>query len=173
VSLGLLVLRVVVGILFVGHGTQKLFGWFGGHGVDGTGAFFENLGLPPGRQMAVAAGLAEAAGGALLALGLLTPLAAAGLTSVMLTAIWSAHRQQGLWATEGGYEYNLVLMAALFALAAVGPGDWSLDQALNISAAGSGWALAQLGAGIGGAVVLVAFGRTWARHDPGHPQPVG
>src|SRR3954454_5156260 len=125
-DLGRTALRSVIGPLFVGHGTQKLFGWFGGHGVDGTGAFFENLGLPPGREMAVAAGIAETAGGALLALGLLTPLAAAGLTSVMLTAIWSAHRQKGLWATEGGDEYNLVLLAALFALAAVGPGDWSL-----------------------------------------------
>src|SRR6185437_15960543 len=89
-NLGRLVLRVTVGSIFIEHGTQKLFGWFGGHGPDGTGQFFESLGLRPGRTNAIAAGAAEAGGGLMLALGLATPLAAASLASVMLTALRTA-----------------------------------------------------------------------------------
>src|SRR3954471_7383566 len=111
-SLGLLVLRVVIGLLFVGHGTQKLFGWFGGHGLEGTGGFMASLGYRPGRQHALLAGLSEAGGGALFALGLFTPLAVAILIGVMVNAIGSAHWDNGLWVTNGGYEYPLVLCAA-------------------------------------------------------------
>ncbi|MBV8958491.1 MAG: DoxX family membrane protein, partial [Actinobacteria bacterium] len=96
-STALLLLRVVVGLLFVGHGTQKLFGWFGGHGLEGTGQFFENLGLKPGIKHARAAGAAEAGGGALIALGLLTPAAAAALIGVMSTAIRTVHLKNGPW----------------------------------------------------------------------------
>src|SRR3954452_10661158 len=110
VNLGKLALRGVVGPLFVGHGTQKLFGWFGGHGVEGTGGFFENqLGLSPGKRHATAAGLSEAAGGALLTAGAFTPVAAAAITGTMVTAIRKAHAQNGPWVSEGGYEYNAVL----------------------------------------------------------------
>src|SRR2546430_14036053 len=91
-ELGLLVLRATVGLLFIGHGAQKLFGWFGGHGPDGTGQFFESTGLRPGRALAVWAGAAELLGGLPLALGLLPPAGAALLTAVMLTAIWTVHR---------------------------------------------------------------------------------
>src|ERR1051325_9168757 len=105
-SLGLLVLRVVVGLLFFGHGTQKLFGWFGGHGLTGTGQFFDSIGLRPGRQKALAAGIAEAGGGTLRVLGLATPAAAAGLIAVMLTAIRTVHLPNGPWNSDGGYEYN-------------------------------------------------------------------
>jgi len=86
-KLARLFLRLTIGGLFVGHGTQKLFGWFGGHGLDGTGQFFESLGMRPGRRNALAAGVAEAGGGAALAVGLATPLAASALTATMLTAI--------------------------------------------------------------------------------------
>src|SRR2546423_420034 len=158
-SLGLLVLRLVVGLLMMGHGCQKVAGCFGGAGPEKTGAFFESLGLRPGTHMALAAGVAEAAGGALISLGLLTPVGAAVLSAVMITAIWTAHRSAGLWATAGGFEYNLVLLATFFALAGVGPGTWSLDNALGLDLAGDGWALAQLGVGLLGAVVAVALGR--------------
>ena len=106
-------LRVVIGGLFVGHGAQKLFGWFGGHGIDGTASFFEQIGIRPGRRNAIAAGAAEAGGGAALALGLATPLAASTLTGVMLTAIHRVHLKNGPWVGNRGYEYNLVLIATV------------------------------------------------------------
>src|SRR4051794_25644824 len=117
-----LALRGVVGGLFVGHGTQKLFGWFGGHGPDGTGQFFENLGLRPGKRNAIAAGAAEAGGGALLALGAATPLAATAVASTMVTAIRKVHAPKGPWVSEGGWEYNAVLITAMAVLAESGPG---------------------------------------------------
>ncbi|MBV9049589.1 MAG: DoxX family protein, partial [Solirubrobacterales bacterium] len=89
--LGRLLLRLIVGGLFFGHGTQKLFGWFGGHGLDATAGMFEQLGMRPGKRNAIAAGAAEAGGGAAVVLGLATPLAAASLISVMLTAINRVH----------------------------------------------------------------------------------
>ena len=159
-NLGLLVVRLAVGMLMMGHGAQKLFGSFGGHGPAGTGGFFESLELTPGRQMAILAGVGELVGGALLALGLLTPLSAALLSAVLLTAAWTAHRAAGIWVAEGGYEYNLVLITGLFALTAVGPGDWSLDNALGIDANGTGWALAELGAAVIAAVGAVVVGRS-------------
>src|SRR5438874_9317883 len=103
-NLGLLILRVVVGGLIVGHGTQKLFGWFGGHGLDGTGGFFESVGHRPGRQMALMAGLSEAGGASLLILGLFTPLGCAMIIGTMIVAAVSVHWQNGPWATNGGYE---------------------------------------------------------------------
>ena len=111
-----LLLRLIVGVLFFGHGTQKLFGWFGGGGLDATAQAFEHLGMRPGRRNAIAAGTAEAAGGAALALGLATPLAASALTATMLTAINRVHLKNGPWASNGGYEYNVVLIATLLAL---------------------------------------------------------
>src|SRR5437588_7005794 len=105
-KLGLTALRWVIGGLFAGHGAQKLFGWFGGHGLEGTGKFFESIGLRPGRRHATAAGAAEAGGGVLLALGLFTPAAAATLIGVMSQAIRIVHLKNGPWVTEGGYEYN-------------------------------------------------------------------
>ena len=159
-NLGLLVVRLAVGMLMMGHGAQKLFGSFGGHGPAGTGGFFESLGLTPGRQMAILAGVGELVGGALLALGLLTPLSAALLFAVLLTAAWTAHRAAGIWVAEGGYEYNLVLITGLFALTAVGPGEWSLDNAMGIDANGTGWALAELGAALIAAAGAVVIGRS-------------
>jgi putative oxidoreductase len=145
-----LILRAAVGGLFIGHGTQKLFGWFGGHGLEATGQAFEGLGLRPGRHHAVAAGIGEAAGGAALALGAATPLAAASLTATMLTAIDRVHFKNGPWVTNGGYEYNLVLIAAALVVAETGPGPLSVDHALGVERSGPGWALAALAAGIVG-----------------------
>jgi putative oxidoreductase len=159
-ELGLFVIRAVIGLLFAGHGAQKLFGWFGGHGPGGTGRFFESLGLRPGREMALIAGAGEITGGLLLATGLLTPLAAAILMAVMFTAGWTAHRPKGLWITEGGYEYTLVLAAAVFAVATGGPGEWSLDAALAIDWAGPGWALAALAVAVAVAAASIAAGRS-------------
>jgi putative oxidoreductase len=155
-TLGLLVLRIVVGALFVGHGAQKLFGFFGGHGLDGTGAFFESLGLRPGRMMALAAGLAELTGGALFALGLLTPLAATLLIAVMVTAIATVHGRNGVWVTNGGFEYNLVLAAVPFAVASIGAGKWSLDHVLGLQVAGAKWALTALVLGVIGGLASAA-----------------
>jgi putative oxidoreductase len=151
-KIGRLLLRLVVGGLFVGHGTQKLFGWFGGNGLDATAQGFEQLGLRPGRPNAIAAGSAEAGGGALLALGLQTPLAASVLIATMLTAIHRVHASNGPWVTNGGYEYNLVLIAAALALVDAGPGALSLDGARDRERTGPGWTLAALGAGVIGAL---------------------
>jgi putative oxidoreductase len=168
---GLTVLRVIVGALFVGHGTQKLFGWFGGHGLEGTGQFMETLGLKPGRRQALASGAAEAGGGALLALGLLTPVAVAALIGVLSTAIKTVHLEHGPWATDNGYEYPLALIAALVAIADVGPGDISLDRALDIEVSGPVVALLALGAGVGGAALLTRGGGTEAPSAVPAPAP--
>lgn len=156
-KIGRAALRVTVGALFVGHGTQKLFGWFGGPGLEATAKGFESFGLRPGKANAIAAGAAEAGGGALLALGLATPVAGSVLTATMLTAINRVHAKNGPWVGNGGYEYNLVLIAAALALVEVGPGALSLDGALERERSGSGWALAALGAGALGAVGAHAF----------------
>lgn len=143
-ALGLFVLRVVVGGLFIGHGSQKLFGFFGGHGLQGTGALFDSLGFRPGRSMALAAGLGELIGGGLFACGLLTPLAAVLLIGVMVPAIGAVHWRNGLWASDGGFEYNLVLVSVTFAVTSIGAGKWSLDHVLGLHSAGVSWALAAL-----------------------------
>jgi len=111
-SIGLLILRLVVGLALAAHGTQKLFGWFGGYGLSGTAGFLEQLGFVPGRRNALFAGLAETAGGLLLALGLATPVAAAMLIAVMVVAAVSAHLKHGFFAHNQGYEYTLVLATA-------------------------------------------------------------
>ncbi len=147
---GRLLLRATVGPLFIGHGTQKLFGWFGGHGVDGTAAAFEQLGMRPGRRHALGAGAAETAGGVLIALGALTPVGAALLTGVMTTAIRKVHAKNGPWASEGGFEYNAVLIAAVAALVETGPGRPSLDAAALPRLKGPALALASVAAGAAG-----------------------
>jgi putative oxidoreductase len=157
-KLGLALLRSVVGLLFVGHGLQKLAGWFGGHGLEGTGQAFEGLGLTPGRRHAVAAGVSEAAGGALLAAGLATPLGATLISGTMITAIRKVHARNGPWVTQGGYEYNLTLLAVVFAIVDVGPGEWSLDERLGIAKSGPLLALAQLAAGLAGSIVATTVG---------------
>jgi putative oxidoreductase len=128
---GLLLIRLVVGLLLVGHGAQKLFGWFGGYGPKGTGGWMESIGIKPGVFMAVAAGLMELLGGALFALGLLTPLAALLITVTMLGAIFKVHGPNGIWATANGYEYPLVLIAVAIGIALTGAGSYSIDALLR------------------------------------------
>lgn len=161
-DLALLVLRLVVGLFFVGHGAQKLFGAFGGHGIEGTAGFFESIGIRPGRRNALAAGWSELLGGALLAAGLLSPLAAVLLISVMTTAVITVHGKNGPWVTEQGYEYNAVLVAVAFLIAAV-PGDWSLDAAFGLGGDhGIGFALGALAVGVAGGILAVVAGRAGA-----------
>ena len=167
-DLALLVLRVVVGLLFVGHGAQKLFGAFGGGGLDGTAGMFDSIGLRPGWLHARAAGTAEFAGGALLALGLFTPFAAAVLIAVMTTAVITVHGSNGIWNTNQGYEFNLVMAAVVFALAGVGAGAWSLDNAFGFDLNGTAWAIGALVVGVIGGIGTVLSGRTVASREP-HP----
>jgi putative oxidoreductase len=165
----MLVLRATIGILFMGHGLQKLRGWFGGHGLEGTAQFFESLGLRPGKRHASTAGLAETTGGALLTLGFLTPAAQALVTGTMAVAIDRVHLRNGPWSAQGGYEYNLVLIAATFAITSVGPGPLSLDDALGIEMTGDEWALAGLGAGLAGAAAINAIGARMGE-EPAPPE---
>jgi putative oxidoreductase len=165
-KIGRLLLRAAVGGFFVGHGTQKLFGWFGGYGLKGTTEGFAQLGLRPAKVHATAAGVAEAGGGALMVAGLETPLAAAALTATMLTAINRVHLKNGPWSTNGGYEYNVVLIAAALAIAEVGPGPLSLDAARGKEREGSGWALAALAAGVAGAAGAHFYSESQPEPEP-------
>ena len=130
INIGLLIIRLVVGLLFVGHGAQKLLGWFGGYGLKGTGGWFESIGMKPGVTMALFAGLAELIGGILFALGLLTPLAGILIAGTMAMAIVKVHAPNGLWATANGYEFNLTLLAVAIGISLIGPGQYALDAFL-------------------------------------------
>jgi len=127
-SLNSLFLRVPAGIIFAAHGAQKLFGWFGGYGLAGTGGWMESIGLSPGYLMALAAGSAEFFGGLLLLLGLLTRPAAAVLAFTMLIAIVSVHLPHGLFISNNGYEFGLALLAISLAVLAGGAGRFSVDH---------------------------------------------
>src|SRR3954454_19230065 len=171
-QIGRLAARAVIGGLFVGHGTQKLFGWFGGPGLEGTGEMMEALDMKPSRPNAVAAGLSETAGGALLVAGAATPLAAASLIGTMITAIRKVHKPNGPWVAQGGWEYNAVLIAALTALIDAGPGDVSVDAVLGRKEWGPGWALSGLavgGAASAGAVAMGRRGSSGAASSPADP----
>jgi putative oxidoreductase len=164
-DIALLVLRVVVGLFFAGHGAQKLFGSFGGHGLAGTAGFMESLGMTPGRRHATAAGAAEFVGGILLVLGLITPLGSALVIAVMVVAIATVHVKNGPWVTDGGFEYNAVLIAAAFALAGAGPGEISLDDLIGWmpDITGTGWAFLALAAGVLGGLGAIISGRAGTR----------
>ncbi len=143
---GLFILRGVVGLLLVGHGAQKLFGWFGGYGLRGTGRYLEGLGYRPGLLFALLAGLSEAGGGVLLALGLGTPIAGALLVATMAN-VYSGHEGKGIWNHNGGWEFPLVLGTVGAALAFTGAGVYSLDTTLGRDLAGAEWGAAALAAG--------------------------
>jgi putative oxidoreductase len=153
-SYGLLLLRVVLGLTMSAHGAQKLFGWFGGSGLQGTGGFFGNFGFRAPVLMAGAAGLAEFGGGLLLATGFLTPLGALAITIVMLTAIALVHWPNGFFNSNGGFEFNLLIASAAVALAATGPGRFAIDRAIgwddNLS--GLWWAV-----GVAAAAIAITF----------------
>ncbi|MCT2345949.1 DoxX family protein [Niallia circulans] len=127
INSGLLIIRLVVGLTFVGHGAQKLFGWFGGTGIEGTGNWLKTIGLAKGAKIwAILAGLFEFIGGLLFASGVLTWLGAAMIVIVMIDAIFAVHGKNGYWMTEGGFEYNFVLIAVAIGVALTGPGDYVL-----------------------------------------------
>lgn len=130
---GILLARVVFGSLMAAHGSQKLFGWFGGYGIAGTGGFLESLGFKPGRFFAAAAGFTELAGGALLALGLLGPLGPAMIIAVMVVAIATVHWQHGVFAQNEGVELPLLYAVAAAGLALSGFGAYSLDALLGLT----------------------------------------
>ena len=130
---GLLIARMVFGLLMAAHGTQKLFGWFGGYGLAGTAGFFEQLGFRPGRFFAATAAGSELAAGLLLAFGLLGPLGPALMIAVMVVAMATVHWQHGLFAATNGIEVPLLYSVAALALALTGPGAYSLDAALGLS----------------------------------------
>jgi putative oxidoreductase len=147
-DVGILLLRMTVGLVMAAHGSQKVFGWFGGYGPDGTGQFMEAMGFRPGRRHALAAGYVEFVAGLLLGIGFLTPLAAALIASVMVVAAATVHRKNGFFITSGGFEFNLALGVAALSVAFTGPGALSLDHAAGFAPAGVAW-------GLGAAVVAV------------------
>ncbi|MBI3690426.1 DoxX family protein [Mycolicibacterium psychrotolerans] len=126
-SVGLLILRVVLGVTMAAHGYNK---FFGGGRIKGTAGWFESIGMKPGTFHARVAASTEMAAGIGLALGLLTPIPAAGFVALMLVAAWTVHRHNGFFIVKEGWEYNLVLAAAAVAIAATGAGKYSLDYLL-------------------------------------------
>ena len=163
---GILLLRIVVGTTIAGHGLQKLLGWFDGPGLKGVEQMFRKLGFPAAAAMAVLAALAET-GGLLFAVGLLTPLAALGIAIVMLNAIGSVHWKNGFWNSAGGFEFPLVMLAAVVAVAATGPGRFSADAAIGWERSISGlwWGVGALAA----AMVISALTLLTRRVE--QPQP--
>lgn len=143
------VLRISTGALMAGHGLQKLTKMFGGGGIAGTASSFESMGFKPGRRYAGIAGLTETLGGAMLVAGCHTPLAASMITGVESVAIAKVHAPKGVWSSRGGLEYNLVLIAVVFALTETGPGRFAVDGLLTRRRSGTRWALAELALGLG------------------------
>ena len=157
-KIGRLLARLVIGGLFIGHGTQKWFGWFGGPGFEGATGMMDSLEMRPAKANAHLASGTEAIGGALIAAGALTPFASAGLIATMITAIRKVHLDNGPWAADNGYEYNLVLIAGLLALVDGGPGRPSVDAGLGLEETGPGWALFALAAGAAGSTLAIEAG---------------
>lgn len=168
-SYGILLLRGVLGAIMAAHGAQKLFGWFGGGGPSQTAGGFAQLGFRPPLLAALAAGLAEFGGGTLLAAGLVTPLATLAIAVVMLNAIATVHWRNGFWVMKGGYEFNLLILAASVSLAATGPGRFSLDALIgwadDISGLSWGFAVAGLSA------LVAALTLTLGRRSPSGAGP--
>ncbi|MFJ4440602.1 DoxX family protein [Pseudomonas sp. NPDC089422] len=127
-SLGLSVIRILVGVIFMAHGAQKLFGLFGGYGLEGTGQWMESIGLAPGYLMALLSGSAEFFGGLALVIGLLARPAALALTVTLVVAIFSVHINNGLFMSNNGYEFALALLAGTVAVLIEGAGRFSLDR---------------------------------------------
>lgn len=167
-DLALLIVRLLFGLGLAVHGAQKLFGWYGGYGLEGTGGFFAGLGFRPGKTFALAAGLAEFGGGLLVALGLFGPVGPALMVSVMTVAMLTVHRGKGFLSSNNGSEMPLLYVAGAIALALVGFGAWSLDAALGLSSLwtpATAWTFLALGA-LGGAANLAL-----RRPDPVVAQP--
>jgi putative oxidoreductase len=164
-DVGLLVLRLVLGVTLAAHGYNK---FFGGGRIPGTARWFESIGMKPGKFHATVAATTEMAAGLGLAAGLLTPIPAAGFVSLMLVAAWTVHRHNGFFIVKEGWEYNLVLAVSAIAVATVGPGRLSLDWLIFGHNWLDGWAGLALSAGLGlaGAVgQLLIFFRPPAKQD--------
>ena len=161
---GLLILRLVVGLTMAAHGSQKLFGWFGGGRIEGTAAYFGSLGYRAPATFALLAGLTEFLGGLAIAVGFLVPLAAMGIAVVLLNAIESVKFQNGFWASNGGYELEFLLLASSIGLATAGAGRFSLDRAIGWDDELSGYAIG--GAALAGAIIIGFVTMTWGRGQP-------
>jgi putative oxidoreductase len=166
------VLRALVGVLFLGHASHKFFGsshpvmgFAGGMGPRGTADYMESKGLRPGLANVVVAGLAELVSGALLVMGFLTPLAGALMFAVLTVALVLEHLPNGMWESNGGIEYPLLLIGGLFALVCTGPGAWSVAHLTGIDPSGWRWGVVTLALGLAGSVAAIALGRLAARRD--------
>lgn len=171
-DVAIILLRIVAGLTLAAHGSQKLFGLFGGSGPSGTRTFFTGLGFRAPLVLAFVAGLSEFGGGLLFAFGLLTPFAALAITVVMLNAIGSVHWQKGFFNSAGGFEYNLLIIATGVAVTAAGPGRFSLDRAFGWAGTISGpwWALAVVVLAPMIALVTLTLGRrSQAPRESGEP----
>ncbi len=167
-EVGLLLIHTFIGLTLAAHGTQRLFGWFNGYGLQGTADWMESLGLRPGKPAALAAGTNELVGGLLLATGFLTPIAAALIASTMLVAAVTDHGGKGFWIYKGGKEYVLTIAAVVIGLAFNGAGAWSVDAALGLDLNGVAWGAGAAGAAVIGFVgVLAVFrGRVVGAAEP-------
>lgn len=160
IDVGLLVLRVLVGVTFSLHGMQKLFGWFDGGGFDGTASWFASLGFGDGRIATLLAGGSEILGGLGLALGFLTPLSSTAIIATMTTAAFVNNADNGFWSAAKGWELNGYLIVVALAVAITGPGSWSVDAVLGLELHGLLAGLAALVVGVGGGWIR------WATRDP-------
>ena len=157
---GILIARLVVGLIMAAHGAQKAFGWFGGYGLSGTGMFFEKLGFRPGKRFAAAAAYGELISGLLLAAGFLGPIGPALMLSVMIVAAIAVHWENGLFATKNGIEVPLLYAVFAVTIALTGPGRFSLDYVVGLSWLSSpAIAWSALAAGVIGAVANLAIRR--------------
>jgi len=160
VSIGLLALRIVIGLAMAAHGSQKLFGWFGGHGLAGTGGFFEMIGFKPGRLFALVAGITELLSGLLIALGFLGPVGPALMLSVMIVAALTVHLKNGFFAQSNGVEVTVLFAVGAIALAFTGFGQFSLDALTGLDAAFSpAESMVALALGVAGAIGNLAIRR--------------
>jgi putative oxidoreductase len=162
VDVGLLILRVIIGLTLAGHGAQKMFGWFGGPGLTGFSGGTKRMGFRPPIFWAVLAALGELGGGLLLALGLLTPLGALGMMGSMFVAIVKAHWPKGFWNSKGGIEFPLSLWTVAFAVGIAGPGALSLDHLI-------GWPVNQAAPFVIASAVMMAA--LWVVMRVSKPQP--
>ncbi len=154
---GMLLIRVTVGLLLLGHGAQHGLGWFGGYGAEGTGTWLEGFGFRHGRRLAIFLGASEIVVGVLFASGFLVPLAAAGIVGIALAAAMTDHAGKGPWIWKSGYEYVLTLGVVAVAVVFAGPGAVSVDDLLGLGLSGTGWGLAAAVAGLASGFGVLAL----------------